>query len=126
MASERRGLDRLRRATGYSMSGLHAAWRYEAAFRQECTLSAILIPLALWLGQSPFEYLILIGPLFIVLAVELLNTGIETLADRIGTEHHELCGRAKDLGSAAVFISLALVALCWGCVLWQHIQGSLR
>lgn len=120
MASERKGFDRLLRATGYSLAGLRAAWRYEAAFRQECALAAVLLPLAMWFGESTFEYLLLIGPLFIVLSVELLNSSLETLADRISTEHHELCGRAKDLGSAAVFVALALVALCWAGVWWEH------
>lgn len=124
MASERKGFDRLLSATGYSLAGLRAAWRYEAAFRQECALAAVMIPLALWLGKSTLEYLLLIGPLFIVLSVELLNSGIEALADRIGTEHHEFCGRAKDLGSAAVFVALALVALCWAGVLWGHVGGA--
>ncbi len=123
MASERTGFDRLFRATGYSLAGLRAAWRHEAAFRQECALAGVLFPLAFWFGNSPLEVLILSAPLGLVLCVELLNSGLEALADRIGTEHHELCGRAKDLGSAAVFMALVLVALCWAGVWWQHFSN---
>lgn len=124
MASERTGFDRLWRATGYSLAGLRAAWRHEAAFRQECALAAVLIPLAGWLGRSVLEVLVLVAPLLLVLAVELLNSAIEALVDRVGSDHHELSGRAKDLGSAAVFVALALVVLCWGAVLWQHARGG--
>ncbi|MGD9601201.1 MAG: diacylglycerol kinase [Gammaproteobacteria bacterium] len=124
MASERVGLDRLWRATGYSIAGFKAAWRHEAAFRQECALGIVLAPVAAWLGRSPLEYLVLVAPLLIVLCVELLNSAVEALTDRVGTEQNELAGRAKDMGSAAVFVSLVLLALCWGTVLWHRALGT--
>lgn len=124
MASERTGIARLLKAAGYSLAGLRAAWRHEAAFRQECALCALLVPLALWIGRSGLEYVVLLGPLPIVLCVELLNSALEALTDRVGTDHHELAGRAKDLGSAAVFVSLLLLVLCWGAVLAQRALGT--
>ncbi|MBI2801856.1 MAG: diacylglycerol kinase [Gammaproteobacteria bacterium] len=114
MASKATGLTRLLNATGYSWSGFKAAWRHEAAFRQEIILALLLLPAAFWLGRNPFEYVILIAPLFLVLITELLNSGLEAVVDRIGSEYHELSGRAKDLGSAAVFTALVLVGVCWG------------
>lgn len=112
-----RGLRRLINATGYSWAGLKAAWRNEEAFRQEGLLCAVLTPLALWLGHSPVERALLLGSLLLVVIVELLNTGIEAAVDRIGPERHELSGRAKDIGSAAVFISLLNAAVVWGLLL---------
>ena len=114
------GIRRLIRATRYSAQGFAHAWRYEAAFRQEIALTLILLPLALWLGRSGFERLLLIGCCLIVLIVELLNSAVEAAIDRFGDEQHELSGRAKDLGSAAVFVSLILVAAVWGTVAWQR------
>lgn len=108
-----KGLRRLINATGYSWAGLKAAWRNEEAFRQEGLLCAVLTPLALWLGHSPVERALLIGSLLLVVIVELLNTGIEAAVDRIGPEQHELSGRAKDIGSAAVFMSLLNAAVVW-------------
>jgi len=113
-----KGLKRLILATRFSAQGLTQAWRHEAAFRQEVTLTLAMIPAAFWLGRTVYEYLLLIGSCFLVLIVELLNSAIETVVDRISAEHHELSGRAKDLGSAAVFISLLLVALVWSTVAW--------
>lgn len=107
------GIKRIVDATGYSMAGLQAAWRNESAFRQESMLAILLTPLAILLGDSKVEVALLIATLFIVLIVELLNSAIEATIDRIGLEHHELAGRAKDLGSAAVFLSLGLVACVW-------------
>lgn len=113
------GLKRLILATGYSRDGLLAAWRHEAAFRQELLLLVVLGPLGLWLGTGGVEKALLVGSLLLVLIVELLNSAIEAVVDRTGAERHELSGRAKDLGSAAVLISLLLVALVWWLVLFM-------
>ena len=107
------GLTRIIKAGGYSMQGLKAALKHEAAFRQESVLFLLLTPLAFFVGDSAIEILLLISSLFIVLIVELLNSAVEAVVDRVGTEQHELSGRAKDIGSAAVFVSLVLVAVVW-------------
>ncbi|CDI00882.1 Diacylglycerol kinase [Candidatus Competibacter denitrificans Run_A_D11] len=107
------GWRRLINATGYSWAGLKAAWHNEEAFRQESLLCAVFAPLALWLGNTPVERALLIGSLLLVVIVELLNTGIEAAIDRIGPERHELSGRAKDIGSAAVFMALLNAAIVW-------------
>lgn len=112
------GMRRILHATRYSAQGFVHAWRHEAAFRQELALTAVLLPLALWLGRSMSEVLLLIGTCLLVLIVELLNSAIEATVDRVGQEQHELSGRAKDLGSAAVFLSLLLVSVTWGSVAW--------
>ena len=104
------GLTHLLHSTRYSLKGLTAAFRHEAAFRQEVFLCALLLPLAVWLGQSVAEVLLLVGSCVLVLVAELLNSAIENVVDRIGTEHHELSGRAKDIGSAAVMLALCLPA----------------
>ena len=114
------GFRRLVNATFFSLAGLRAAWRNEAAFRQECALAAVLTPVAFWVGQTAVERSLLIGTSWLVLIVELLNSALESLVDRVGADHHELSGRAKDLGSAAVFVSLALTALVWGLIVWQR------
>ncbi|HSD68519.1 MAG TPA: diacylglycerol kinase [Woeseiaceae bacterium] len=114
------GIRRIIRAARYSSQGLLAAWRYEAAFRQELALTLVLLPLAFWLGQNAFERMLLIGVCILVLIVELLNSAIEAAIDRHGDDQHELSGRAKDLGSAAVLFSLLLVVLVWGVVAWQR------
>jgi len=114
------GIRRIIRATTYSSQGLLAAWRYEAAFRQELALTLVLLPLAFWLGQDAYERMLLIGVCILVLIVELLNSAIEAAIDRHGDDQHELSGRAKDLGSAAVLFSLLLVVLVWGVVAWQR------
>lgn len=100
----------------FSTQGLVAAWKNEAAFRQELTLVALLLPVAIWLGQNALERAVLIGCLLLVVLVELLNSAIEAAVDRHGEQLHELSGRAKDMGSAAVFVSLVLVALVWGLI----------
>ncbi len=110
------GIGRIIRATRFSALGLSAAWKNEAAFRQELLLIVVMLPAALWLGQTAFERAVLIGCLFIVLIVELINSAIEAAIDRHGDEQHELSGRAKDMGSAAVFMSLLLVAVVWGLI----------
>ncbi|MGD8560774.1 MAG: diacylglycerol kinase [Gammaproteobacteria bacterium] len=99
------------------MRGLSAALKHEAAFRQELALVVVLTPLALYFGQSNIERTILVASLILVLVVELLNSAIEAVVDRISDEQHELSGRAKDIGSAAVFISLANVVIVWGMIL---------
>jgi len=108
------GLGRILRATKFSSQGLAAAWKNEAAFRQELLLIVVLLPVAVWLGQTALERAVLIGCLFVVLIVELINSAIEATIDRHGDELHELSGRAKDMGSAAVMISLIMVAAVWG------------
>ena len=110
------GIRRIIRATRFSAQGLAHAWQHEAAFRQELALTIALIPAAIWLGRTGFERFILIVCCVFVLIVELLNSAIEAAIDRFGEEHHELSGRAKDLGSAAVFLSLIVVAATWGTV----------
>ncbi|MFD2178365.1 diacylglycerol kinase [Veronia pacifica] len=107
------GLKRIIDATGYSMKGLKAAWKNEAAFRQELALLVCLTGVTFFLPVSHIEQLLMVSSLFIVVIVELLNSAIEAAIDRIGPEHHELSGRAKDIGSAAVFMSLLLVVIVW-------------
>ena len=111
------GLIRLVNAFGNTWKGYVGAFREEAAFRQELALCVVLFPLGLWLGENGVERALLVGPIFIVLIVELLNSGIEATVDRIGLERHQLSGLAKDLGSAAVFTSFALLAVVWALVL---------
>lgn len=117
------GMRRILRATRYSAQGFRQAWRHEAAFRQEVTLTLLLLPLALWLGQTAAERAALLATCLLVLVVELLNSAIEAAVDRHGDQLHELSGRAKDMGSAAVFVSLCLVVLVWGVVAWQRFAG---
>ena len=111
------GFGRLIRATGYSLAGLKSCIRTEAAFRQELALVVVAAPLALWLGDTGIERALLVGSLLLVLIVELLNTAIEVVVDRVGIESHVLSGRAKDLGSAAVMLSLLNALLVWVLVL---------
>ena len=117
MAGRTLDLSRIVRATKYSYAGLRKAFIREAAFRQELILAFILAPVAVWLGDSGVERALMIGVLLLVLIVELLNSAIETAVDRIGAEFHELSGIAKDLGSAAVFISLIAVPIVWTLVM---------
>ncbi|MDG1157359.1 MAG: diacylglycerol kinase [Litorivicinaceae bacterium] len=107
------GFTRIIKAAGYSAKWFRAAWKYESAFRQEVVLTATLIPLAFLLGRNPVEVGLLIASLLLVVIVELLNSGIEAVVDRIGDEPHQLSGRAKDLGSAAVFVALILTLMLW-------------
>ena len=115
--SNNRGIRRLIKAAGYSFRGLAAAFRHETAFEQEVALSLVLIPAALWLGEGGVEQALLIMSWLLVLMFELVNSGIEAVVDRVGTEHHELSGRAKDAGSAAVLIALVNAAVVWFLVL---------
>ena len=114
------GVRRIINAFFFSLTGLRAAWANEAAFRQECVLAAVLTPIAMWLGQNAVERTLLIGSVIAVVIVELLNSAVEAVVDRVGTEHHQLAGRAKDLGSAAVFVSLVLVVVVWGMIAWHR------
>ena len=109
---------RLFRALGYSFQGLRAAFVHEAAFRQEMVLSIVLIPLGLWLGETGLERALLAGSVLLVMIVELLNSGIEAVVDRLGEGPHELSGRAKDIGSAAVLLSLINVLGVWALILF--------
>lgn len=112
------GSRRLLLAFVNSWKGFKGAFRFEAAFRQEIALAVILLPLGVWLGKTGVEKALLLGSVLLVLIVELLNTGIETVVDRIGLERHELSGLAKDVGSTAVLLSFALLGVVWGFVLF--------
>lgn len=120
MKPGRTGLARLVAAAGYSLRGLKAGWIYEAAFRANLAIAVIGFAASFFVARSPEQWLLLTGPLLVLLIVELLNTAVETVVDRIGPEHHELSGRAKDMGSAAVFLSLLLIVLCWLTVIWAN------
>jgi len=111
------GLSRIIKATGYSISGIKSAWKYEAAFRQEASAVSVLLPIGLFIGENGVERSILISSLMVVLITELLNSAIEAVVDRIGPEHHPLAGQAKDMGSAAVFVSIAMGILVWTFIL---------
>ena len=117
----RRGLNRVLHAAYYSLQGLRSAW-HETAFRQELLLSLVLVPLGWWIANDWVEAALLIGSVLLVLIVELLNTGIESAIDRIGPEWHDLSKRAKDMGSAAVLISLLLCAGIWAAALWSGLS----
>ena len=119
---QRRGINRVLHAAAYSLQGLQAAW-HETAFRQELILALVLTPVGFWLAQDWVEAALLLGSLCLVLIVELLNTGIESAIDRIGPEWHDLSKRAKDMGSAAVLISLLLCAGIWAGALWSAWQS---
>ena len=108
---------RIFKATVWSLQGLRAAWLHESSFRLEVYLLAVLAPLALWLGHTPVERALMIGSCLLVLAAELLNSAIEAVIERYGPEFHELAGRAKDMGSAAVFVLMMNVLLVWGLIL---------
>lgn len=119
-----KGVARIYAAFFHSLRGFKATWAHEEAFRQEVYLLVVAGPLGLWLGQTGVEKTLLIGSLILVLIVELLNTGIEIVVDRISFERHELSGRAKDVGSAAVLSSLVLAGLTWGFILWPRFVAS--
>ena len=110
-------IKRLFCALQYSAAGFKAAFRNEAAFRTELLAAAVLIPLGFWLGASGVEKALLVGAILLILIVELLNSAVETVVDRVSTERHELAGRAKDLGSAAVFVALVNASIVWTLVL---------
>ncbi|ENY71727.1 diacylglycerol kinase [Aeromonas diversa] len=117
------GLTRIIHATGYSIKGLKAAWCNEAAFRQELMLILFLMPLAFWVGDTLEQILLLVCVSWLVVIVEVLNSALEAVVDRIGAERHELSGRAKDMGSAAVFLALALTLFVWGAIAGRNLLG---
>ncbi len=107
------GLNRIWKASIYSAQGLKAAWQHESAFRQELVISMVLLPIAFWIANSWVEVAVLMGVCFLVLIVELLNSAVEAVVDRVGHEHHDLAGQAKDMGSAAVMLSLIMAVGTW-------------
>lgn len=122
----RSGIVRIARAFGYSMQGFAAALKNEHAFRQELMLCLVLLPLALWLPLTGVERVLLIGSLFIVLITELLNSAVEAVVDRVSLENHELSKRAKDIGSAAVFLALVLAGIVWGVIAGPVVWGMVQ
>lgn len=116
----KQGLQRLINAFGYSRDGIASAWKHEAAFREEVMLAVVAIPLGLWLGHGGIEKALLVGSILLILIVELLNSAVEAVVDRVSDEHHELSKRAKDIGSAAVLLTLTLAATVWALVLIPH------
>jgi diacylglycerol kinase (ATP) len=116
-----RGPRRILKAATWSMQGLRAAWLHESSFRLEVYLFFILAPLGWWLAQTPVERVLLIGSMLLVLSIELLNSAIEAVIERYGAEFHELAGRAKDMGSAAVFVLMMNVVLTWGVIVGPRI-----
>lgn len=120
MANQTKGFTRVIKAAGYSLKGLKAAWVNEAAFRQEAVAAILAVIIALCLDVSYIDRLLLISSVVMVAIVELINSAIEAVVDRVGSEYHELSGRAKDIGSAAVFITIGLALVIWATVLWQR------
>jgi diacylglycerol kinase (ATP) len=114
------GMTRLTRAFGYSFQGFVHAWREEASFRQEVFLSVFVIPIGVYLGRSGVERALLVCPMLLILVVEILNSAVEAVVDRSGTERHPLAGMAKDMGSAAVMLSFALLGTVWVLILSDH------
>ncbi len=119
-SNQNTGLKRIYKAFFYSMAGLASAWKNEAAFRQESIVAIALVPIAFWLGQSTSQVGLLVLAIFIVLIVELLNSAIETAIDRISDERHVLSKQAKDIASAAVFISMVHFVIIWGLVIVER------
>jgi len=103
------------------MQGLRAAWLHESSFRLEVYLFVVLAPVGWWVGQTPVERVLLVGSMLLVLSMELLNSAVEAVIERYGPEYHELAGRAKDMGSAAVFVLMMNVLLTWGAILLPRI-----
>ena len=114
------GWTRLQHATVYSLQGLAAAWRYEAAFRLEVVLTILGLPFAWWLAQTHIELILLVASLFWVLVAELVNSAVEAVVDRTGSELHELSGRAKDIASSVVMVSLGLCVFVWAVIAWHR------
>ncbi len=120
MKSPHRGWQRLFGAAKYSWQGLKATYVHEAAFRQEVWGLAVLLPLAFWLAQGAVQFALLLGSWLLVMVVELLNSAVESVVDRLGEGYHELSGRAKDQGSAAVLLTLFIAVLIWASVIWEN------
>jgi diacylglycerol kinase (ATP) len=119
-STEPRGPKQIYKAMTWSLKGMRAAWIYEASFRLEVYLTIIFFPLGLWVGHGAVEKALLCGSILLVLACELLNSAVEAVVDKVSPDFHELAGRAKDMGSAAVFLLMLNVVLCWTLVLWQR------
>src|SRR5215475_436625 len=117
-STEPRGPKQIYKALIWSLKGLRAGWTFEASFRLEVYLSIILIPAGVWFGHGALEKALLTGSVLLVLSAELLNSAVEAVVDKVSPEFNELAGRAKDMGSAAVFLLMMNVLLCWGFVLW--------
>jgi diacylglycerol kinase (ATP) len=107
----------------WSAAGIQTAWKNELAFRVEAIIIIILIPLGIWLGKSAAERALLIASCLLILIIELLNSAVEAVVDRIGTEHHELSGRAKDMGSAAAFFAMLTAGIIWALIAWERFWG---
>lgn len=122
MANDTTGFTRIFKAAGYSWKGFRAAWQNEAAFRQEGSVAIIAIILACWLDVDAITRVLLIGSMLLVMIVEIINSAIEAVVDRIGTERHELSGRAKDMGSAAVLLAIVIAVFTWVSLLWTHFR----
>jgi diacylglycerol kinase (ATP) len=114
------GITRLLRAFGYSFQGFRHTWREEAAFRQEVALALVVVPAGLYFGRSGIERAMLVSPMLLILVVEILNSAVEAVVDRSGTERHHLAGMAKDMGSAAVMLSFVLLGTVWLLILSDH------
>ncbi|WP_343552528.1 diacylglycerol kinase [Pantoea sp.] len=122
MANNVTGIVRIVKAAGYSWQGLRAAWQHEAAFRQEAVAALVAIVIACWLDVDAITRVLLIGSVMLVVIVEVLNSAIESVVDRIGQEQHPLAGRAKDMGSAAVLLTILLALFVWIALLWSHLR----
>lgn len=120
MANDNTGLTRVVKAAGYSWKGFHAAWKNEAAFRQESVISGIAIIIAFCLDVDAVTRVLLIGSVLMIVVTEILNSAIEAVVDRIGLERHELSGRAKDMASAAVLLAIIIALFTWVSLLWSH------
>jgi len=119
-STEPRGPKQIYKALIWSYKGMRAGWTFEASFRLEVYVCIVLFPLGLWLGRGGVEKALLCGSLLGVLSAELLNSAIEAVVDKVSPEFNELAGRAKDMGSAAVFLLMMNVLLCWSLMLWQR------
>ena len=120
MARARHSLQRMLRACSNSLRGVVLGWRYETAFREEVLLGAVLLPLSFWVGRDALDYVLLIGSLVMLMVAELFNSAIEALTDRIGSDYHELSGRAKDYAAAAVFLAFLVMLALWAAIAYLH------
>jgi diacylglycerol kinase (ATP) len=118
------GIGRIIRAFGHSMQGFRDCYRYEAAFREEVLVALLLVPLGIWLGESGAERALLVGSWLLVLMMELLNSAVEAVVDRVGEEHNELSGRAKDIASAAVLLAIGVAILIWALILLPRLIAT--
>ena len=122
MANNVTGFQRIVNAAGYSWQGLRAAWQHEAAFRQEAVAAVIAVIVACWLDIDAISRVLMIGSVVLVIIIEIVNSAIEAVIDRIGEERHPLSGRAKDMGSAAVLLAILLALFVWITLLWSHLR----